>query len=104
MKPLEEILQEIDKSYELWESLDLKLPADQTKLIQSFSCYEHWIGLYLDQAEKDWLYTYDNFEHKTHARKEAHAHVKVPEYKQLKRLYTRLESIQKSIGAALKYS
>ena len=104
MKDLNEILKRIEAATDRYETLQLKNTTDQADLLREFSCLEEWVSQWVDHYENQWLNAYDSFEHKVHARKEAHANNVVREYKITKRIYERLLNRQKAIGSTLKYA
>jgi len=104
MKDLNTILERINKATEDYEVMQLKQTSEQANLLREFSCLEEWLGQWVDHYEGQWLNAYENFDHKVHARKEAHANNVVREYRITKRIYDRLISKQKAIGSTLKYA
>jgi len=102
MKPLEEILEKINKSISEYETKKLSFTQEQSEILRDLSVNLHWLAEHRIYYHNQWLGVY--FETKgSNASKERESDYKVPELYKIRHLmssgYKVLESLRSTISA-----
>lgn len=103
MKPLNEILDNINKAVANYETKQLSLTHEQSEILRDLSVNLHWLAEHKIEANKNWNWAYFNSKEKSATAKEREADFKVPELYTVRQILSSaskvLDSIRSTISA-----
>lgn len=88
MKPLHEILEQIDEAVDTYHTLQLKMVLEQSEILRKLTTGLYFLEQHRVEAKEKWNSTYFQSQGKTNAAKEREADIKCPEIYQIRRIMT----------------
>ena len=101
MKPLEEVLNEIDSSIAKYQTLDLKMVRDQSEILQQLTTSLYDLAKHRVDYHEKFGSVYLNSQAKTNAGKEKEAELKVPEMYVCRHIMRSAEKVVEAIRSTI---
>ncbi len=101
MKPLTEVLIQIDDAIERYQTLDLKMVSDQSEILQQLTTSLYDLAKHRVDYHEKFNSVYLNSQAKTNAAKEKEAELRVPELYKIKHLDRKAEKVADTIRTTI---